>query len=280
MFLFRLLFVAIGLSDIGSGENRITPLVSKSRVIIVPGPTPARARALSPREMSSSALVFGTGAVSGAAPAALRPGTRSARTATGAGALRAPPRIRVPSRSGSNAVPRAAPESSASEPPPPWSALSVPVYSLATAAPPGAAAGDSASRASMNITTYCCPVTIAPSRRFAVALYTHTATARNALATGRGVLQILRQQHKSLVPLLGKQSAHDVDKLEAVQKQGFGIVNRHGAPTLADAYGVVALKIVSVETAGDHHLALCEVVAHETLRGEGEPLYTGDLPKT
>jgi flavin reductase (DIM6/NTAB) family NADH-FMN oxidoreductase RutF len=113
-----------------------------------------------------------------------------------------------------------------------------------------------------------------------VALYTHTATARNALATGRGVLQILRQQHKSLVPLLGKQSAHDVDKLEAVQKQGFGIVNRHGAPTLADAYGVVALKIVSVETAGDHHLALCEVVAHETLRGEGEPLYTGDLPKT
>ena len=86
--------------------------------------------------------------------------------------------------------------------------------------------------------------------------------------------------HKSLVPLLGKQSAHDVDKLEAVQKQGFGIVNRHGAPTLADAYGVVALKIVSVETAGDHHLALCEVVAHETLRGEGEPLYTGDLPKT
>ena len=94
------------------------------------------------------------------------------------------------------------------------------------------------------------------------------------------MLQILRQQHKSLVPLLGKQSAHDVDKLEAVQKQGFGIVNRHGAPTLADAYGVVALKIVSVETAGDHHLALCEVVAHETLRGEGEPLYTGDLPKT
>ena len=223
--------------------------------------------------MSSSALVFGTGAVSGAAPAALRPGTRAA----GAGA---PPRTRVPSRSGSPAVPRAAPESSASEPPPPWSALSVPVYSLATAAPPGAAAGDSASRASMNITTYCCPVTIAPSRRFAVALYTHTATARNALATGRGVLQILRQQHKSLVPLLGKQSAHDVDKLEAVQKQGFGIVNRHGAPTLADAYGVVALKIVSVETAGDHHLALCEVVAHETLRGEGEPLYTGDLPKT
>ena len=169
--------------------------------------------------------------------------------------------------------------SSASEAPPPWSALSVPVYSLATAAPPGAAAGDSASRASMNITTYCCPVTIAPSRRFAVALYTHTATARNALATGRGVLQILRQQHKSLVPLLGKQSAHDVDKLEAVQKQGFGIVNRHGAPTLADAYGVVALKIVSVETAGDHHLALCEVVAHETLAGEGEPLYTADLPK-
>ena len=229
--------------------------------------------------MSSSSLAFGAGAGVGAALAARRPGTRPARTATGAGARRAHPRNRVPSGAGSSAAPRAAPESSAPEPPPPWSALSVPVYSLATVPATGATAGDSAPRASMNITTYCCPVTIAPSRRFAVALYTHTATARNALATGRGVLQILRQQHKSLVPLLGKQSAHDVDKLEAVQKQGFGIVNRHGAPTLADAYGVVALKIVSVETAGDHHLALCEVVAHETLAGEGEPLYTADLPK-
>ena len=44
----------------------------------------------------------------------------------------------------------------------------------------------------MNITTYCCPVTIAPTRRMAVALYTHTATARNMLATGEGVLQVLR----------------------------------------------------------------------------------------
>ena len=229
--------------------------------------------------MSSSSLAFSVGAVVGAPLAARRPGTRPARTATGADALRAHPRNRVPSGAGSSAAPRAAPESSAPEPPPPWSALSVPVYSLATVPATGATAGDSAPRASMNITTYCCPVTIAPSRRFAVALYTHTATARNALATGRGVLQILRKQHASLVPLLGKQSAHDVDKLDGVRAEGFSIVERHGVPTLADAYGVVSLEIVSIETAGDHHLALCEVVAHETLEGEGEPLYTGDLPK-
>lgn len=189
--------------------------------------------------------------------------------------------MRVPSRgAGSPAAPRVAPDSSAPEPAPPWSALSVPVYSLATVPATGAIAGDSAPRASMNITTYCCPVTIQPSRRFAVALYTHTATARNMLATGRGVLQILRKQHANLVPVLGKQSAHDVDKLSLIKEEGHDVVERFGAPTLADAYGVVALKIVSVETAGDHHLALCEVVAHETLdAGEGEPLYTGDLPK-
>jgi hypothetical protein len=34
-----------------------------------------------------------------------------------------------------------------------------------------------------------------------------------------------------------------------------------------------------LETAGDHHLALCEVVDWENIEGEGEPLYTGDLPK-
>lgn len=168
----------------------------------------------------------------------------------------------------------------ADPPPPPWAALSVPVYSLATAPDAtGETAGDSAPRPSMNITTYCCPVTIKPTRRMAVALYTHTATARNMLATGKGVLQVLRKQHAELVPLLGKSSAHDVDKLAALEEAGFETTTRHGVPTLTDAAGVVALELVSLETAGDHHLALCEVVAYDTLEDEGEPLYTADLPK-
>ena len=156
----------------------------------------------------------------------------------------------------------------------------MPVYSLATAPDAtGATVGDSAARPSMNITTYCCPVTIKPTRRFAVALYTHTATARNMLATGKGVLQVLRKQHVDVVSLLGKQSAHDIDKLEELKARGFEIVTRRGVPTLADALGVIELEIVSLETAGDHHLALCEVVSYETIQGEGEPLYTGDVPK-
>jgi hypothetical protein len=40
----------------------------------------------------------------------------------------------------------------------------------------------------------------------------------------------------------------------------------------------MALELVSLETAGDHHLALCDVVAYATLEGAGEPLYTADLP--
>ena len=133
------------------------------------------------------------------------------------------------------------------------------MYSLATAPDVnGPCAGDSAPRPSMNITTYCCPVTLKPSRRMAVALYTHTATARNMLATGRGVLQVLRQRHESLVTLLGKTSAHDVDKLGEMRDMGFETVERFGVPTLADAAGVIALELVSLETAGDHHLAVRE----------------------
>ena len=73
----------------------------------------------------------------------------------------------------------AADEEQPQPPPPPYSALSVPVYSMATVP-----AADSGLRPSMNITTYACPVTIKPSRRMAVALYTHTVTARVWLAHG------------------------------------------------------------------------------------------------
>ena len=114
----------------------------------------------------------------------------------------------------------------------------------------------------------------------AVALYTHTATARNMLATGKGVLQVLRQQHAPLVQLLGKTSAHDVDKMEQLRELGFDTIERYGVPTLADAAGVIALELVSLETAGDHHLALCDVVEYKNLIEEGDggkPLYTADL---
>ena len=163
-------------------------------------------------------------------------------------------------------------------PPPPYASLSVPVYSLATA--PTSPAGDSAGVASMNITTYACPVTIKPSRRMAVALYTHTATARNMLATGRGVLQVLRKRHAPLVELLGKRSAHDCDKMKALRDDfGIAVVERYGVRTIADVAGVMELKIVSIEHAGDHHLALCDVGEYESFEGDGEVLYTGDLPK-
>ena len=99
------------------------------------------------------------------------------------------------------------------------------------------------------------------------------------IATGEGVLQVLRAHHAGLVPLLGRSSAHDVDKAEALRERGVAIVERYGVPTIADAMGVAHLKIASLETAGDHHLALCDVLAYENIEGEGEPLYTKDLPK-
>ena len=50
----------------------------------------------------------------------------------------------------------------------------------------------------------------------------------------------------------------DVDKLGEMRDMGFETVERFGVPTLADAAGVIALELVSLETAGDHHLAVRE----------------------
>ena len=69
-----------------------------------------------------------------------------------------------------------------------------------------------------------------------------------------------------------------MDKAEALRERGVAIVERYGVPTIADELASRS-KIASLETAGDHHLALCDVLAYENIEGEGEPLYTKDLPK-
>mmetsp|Transcript_29512 Transcript_29512/g.64462 ORF Transcript_29512/g.64462 Transcript_29512/m.64462 type:complete len:267 (-) Transcript_29512:88-888(-) len=160
-------------------------------------------------------------------------------------------------------------------PPPPYGKLSVPVYSLATS---GVFNGVSTSRPTMNITTYATPIAIQPARRFIIALYHGTLSADNMLAKGRGVLQILGEQHAELLPLLGKSSGHEIDKIAEVKERGFDVVERFGVPTLADCLGVVELEIVNIQDVGDHDVVLCDVVGYEELTPEGmSPLYTAKL---
>ena len=64
----------------------------------------------------------------------------------------------------------------------------------------------------MNLVTYASPVSLSP-RHFALGLFVGTLTWDNALASRRGVLQILGEGHAPLFQLLGKTSGRDVDKL-------------------------------------------------------------------
>ena len=92
----------------------------------------------------------------------------------------------------------------------PFTALSTPVYSLATN---GTTAGGGPS---MNIVTYAALVSISP-RTFAVGLCRNTLTWQNFLDTNTGVLQILRKKHLPLVELLGSNSGNTIDKITAIQ---------------------------------------------------------------
>jgi len=160
-------------------------------------------------------------------------------------------------------------------PPPPYGKLSVPVYSLATA---GVFNGVSKSRATMNITTYATPIAIQPARRFVIALYHGTLSTENMLARGKAVLQILGEQHAELLPLLGKSSGHEIDKIALLEERGFETVERFGVPTLASCLGVVELSIVNIQDVGDHDVVLCDVERYEDFASESDlPLYTAKL---
>ena len=154
--------------------------------------------------------------------------------------------------------------------PPPIDSL---VYSLVSCGP-------NPNECNMNIITYCTPVAHSPERWYAVSLFHGTVSRENFLRDDSGcVLQIMAQEHAPLVPLLGKQSARDVDKLATLAEQGVSALARvrDGHEVLAGCVGVLKLKAASVHTCGDHDVALCQMLWYEDVQRDAEPLTTGRL---
>jgi len=120
-------------------------------------------------------------------------------------------------------------------PPPP---ISMPVWSFATA---------STTKTSMNIMTFCTPVSVSSPKLWALSFYHGTLTkdsflGRSCIQEGKdftmgdlqnnsrikkrmglsvGVLQLLKFDHRYLVPILGKQSGRDIDKSILCCEKGF-----------------------------------------------------------
>jgi flavin reductase (DIM6/NTAB) family NADH-FMN oxidoreductase RutF len=146
---------------------------------------------------------------------------------------------------------------------------------------------------SMNIVTFATAVSVAAPKLWAVSLYHNTLTKDSFLASGTGVLQLLsatvsnnnnsiESHQKYLVPVLGKRSGYEYtttptttagssyySKKDESAKLGFGwIRSSHGSDfrcsadleLLPECCTYISLKLLQTVPAGDHVVALCEVV--------------------
>jgi flavin reductase (DIM6/NTAB) family NADH-FMN oxidoreductase RutF len=147
-------------------------------------------------------------------------------------------------------------------------------------------------RTSMNIVTFATAVSVAAPKLWAVSLYHNTLTKDSFLASGYGVLQLLsssspstsasssstnNSNQKYLVPVLGKRSGYDntastpgtyLSKKEESAQLGFGWIRPSpgdfacpaNLELLPECCTYISLRLQQVIPAGDHVVALCEVV--------------------
>lgn len=158
--------------------------------------------------------------------------------------------------------------------PPPL--LSMPVWSLSSSTS-SLPRDDDLPATSMNIVTFCSAVSVAAPKLWAVSLYDDTLTKDSFLASGRGVLQLLRPSQKALVPILGKRSGYEVgyskrgacswlryDWVEAASISSYddddGDEYYETVELIPDCATYIHLKVISSTPAGDHLVTLCEVV--------------------
>jgi Flavin reductase like domain len=114
-------------------------------------------------------------------------------------------------------------------PPPP--AISMPVWSLACSTKALSITASSSSpqlqqqpqllpSTSMNIVTFCTQVSVAAPKLYIISLYYNTLTKDAFLASGSGLLQLLRPEQKRLVTILGRQSGyHNLDTATGNKKR-------------------------------------------------------------
>ena len=141
----------------------------------------------------------------------------------------------------------------------PWNMVDVPVYSLATYQD---------GQVNMNICTYVSAVSMNP-KLYMVALDYQTKTYDNLHQSKVAVLQILHEDHSSLVKLLGKKSGSKIDKAHKLQKQQL-LTDWQGHQVLKGACGYLLLNLKDRSNiGGDHELFYFEVEKSTTKNDKG-----------
>jgi flavin reductase (DIM6/NTAB) family NADH-FMN oxidoreductase RutF len=123
----------------------------------------------------------------------------------------------------------------------PWNLPELPVYSLATS---------DEGVVNMNICTYVTAVSIDP-KIMMVAVYEHTKTLENILASDTAVLQILHKDQAPLVRILGKKSGITYNKYLYLKKKDM-LTEWKNFTVLKDVCAYMELEKISFLKTGDH----------------------------
>lgn len=179
-------------------------------------------------------------------------------------------------------------------PPPP---ISVPVYSLASTLPLDSISSSQSNEddvntpnnvktTSMNIMTFCTPVSVAPPKLWTLSLYTNTMTKEYFFKSKIGILQLLDKKQCDLVPILGKRSGYELDYSKELEceKKGFkwgkyGMSCKYigdnidnddkeeeeekllqSIQLLPNCQSYIKVRLLETLDAGDHEVALCQVI--------------------
>jgi flavin reductase (DIM6/NTAB) family NADH-FMN oxidoreductase RutF len=136
----------------------------------------------------------------------------------------------------------------------------------------------------MNIVTYAMPVNVAPPKLYAISLYKSTLTRAAFLESKVGILQLLSPLQSKLVPILGKRSGLEgfskklacadldirwrslrtcCDNLESISRSSRTIdtIITVNAEVLPHCQAYIFLELLNTVDAGDHDVAICQVVA-------------------
>ncbi|MBU6158751.1 MAG: flavin reductase [Bacteroidetes bacterium] len=143
----------------------------------------------------------------------------------------------------------------------PWNRTDQPVYSISSKI------GD---QHNMHIATYVTPISMQP-KQYVVGIYEGTRTLELVEQQQVFVLQLLAAHQYNLVPLLGKQSGHQIDKIQRLQKRKL-LDQWNDFYILKDALSVVLLQgQTPIQTNGDHRVYICDVLSWKNLN-QGEVL--------
>ena len=132
----------------------------------------------------------------------------------------------------------------------PWNRVNLPVYSLSS---------KNAGQENMHICTYVSSVSMQP-KRMMVAIYNGTKTLELAGKEKHFVLQLLAVQQYNLVKLLGQSSGNSINKMERLDKRKL-LSNWKGFKVLNAALAYMELKAISISSAGDHVVFICDVIS-------------------